>query len=198
MVARAREIHGARSLVGPAGTRTMAADRPGRRSALSAPGTPCRRARFRRHRLTPGLIPSFHSPGWGVRTAEVRYQTRRCWSETSPQMLQGQRQVDLIMQHSRATQGRRLAPTRACPGGSNTPAWRMDRWIQSRGRTVPMAARWGWWDKSHHHPPNGPILPTTSASNDRFVGPAQCNFGARRAGGSYGSGLSPGGAAACF
>ena len=29
MVARAREIHGARSLVGPAGTRTMAADRPG-------------------------------------------------------------------------------------------------------------------------------------------------------------------------
>ena len=80
MVARAREIHGARSLVGPAGTRTMAADRPGRRSALSAPGTPCRRARVRRHRLTPGLLPSFHSPGWGVRTAEVRYQTRRCWS----------------------------------------------------------------------------------------------------------------------
>ena len=86
MVARAREIHGARSLVGPAGTRTMAADRPGGRSALSAPGTPCRRARFRRHRSTPGLFPSFHSQGWGVRTAEVRYQTRRCWSETSPQI----------------------------------------------------------------------------------------------------------------
>ena len=47
-------------------------------------------------------------------------------------------------------------------------------------------------------PPKWPILPTTSASNDRFIGPAQCNFGARRVGGSYGSGVSPGGAAAFF
>ena len=79
---RARELPGARSLGGPAGTRTMVVDQPSRRSAVFAPCTPCRRARVRRHRSTPGLVPSFHSEGWGVRTAEVRYQTRRCWSET--------------------------------------------------------------------------------------------------------------------
>ena len=63
MVARAREIHGARSLVGPLGTRTMAADRPGRRSALSAPGTPCRRARVRRHRCVGQLSPRVRVAG---------------------------------------------------------------------------------------------------------------------------------------
>ena len=138
---RARELPGARSLGGPAGTRTMVVDLPSRRSAVFAPGTPCRRARVRRHRSTPGLVPSFHSEGWGVRTAEVRYQTRRCWSETSPQTYHDYRHVTLIMEGSRATQGRRMAPIRACPGGSDTPAFRMDRWHQPRGRTVRMAAR---------------------------------------------------------
>ena len=138
---RARELHGARSHGGPAETRTMVVDRPSRRSAVFAPCTPCRRACVRRHRSTPGLVPSFHSQVWGVRTAKVRYQTRRCWSETSPQMLQGQRHVTIIMQHSRATQGRRMAPIWACPGGSDTPDLRLDRWNQPRGRTVRMAAR---------------------------------------------------------
>ena len=77
----------------------------------------------------------------GCPNRRVRYQTRRCWSETSPQMLQGQRHVTIIMQHSRATQGRRMAPIWACPGGSDTPDLRLDRWNQPRGRTVRMAAR---------------------------------------------------------
>jgi hypothetical protein len=47
----------------------------------------------------------------------LKFASNLARSATSPQIMQG----------SRATQGRRMAPTRACPDGSDTPAWRMDR-----------------------------------------------------------------------
>ena len=84
MVARAREIHGARSLVGPAGTRTMAADRPGRRSASSP-----LRARRAAERAFVGTVrprgwvhPSirkagvFEPPRYGTRLADAGLEIR--------------------------------------------------------------------------------------------------------------------------
>ena len=191
MVARVREIHGARSLVGPAGTRTMAADRPGRRSALSAAGTPCRGARVRRRRSTPGLAPSFHSEGWGVRTAEVRYQTRRCWSETSPQISHISMISEMVLWEWEIQEPRKVEAWRL-PG--RAPAVRTPQPCEWTDGSNPEVERCGWrraraGGPNLTTPPKWPdlrrILPTTSASNDRFIGPRgaqRCNFGARRVG----------------